>query len=221
MGVLLLCERLDEVIFMGLMELTIPIPECQQAVRLPAGTVDWSEDEFFHFCQINRDLRIERTAKGEIIIMSPASGYSGFQSGEAFSQLKVWATKDGTGAAFDSSTGFLLPTVAMRAPDAAWVRLWRLRKLSRREKEQFIPLCPDFAIEVASPTDRAADLIAKMEEYRTAGLTLGWLILPATKQVEIHTAAGVEVLASPDRVAADPFLPGFTLELGPIWDPPF
>jgi len=206
---------------MGLIEVTIPIPECQQAVRLAAGTVDWSEEEFFHFCQINRDLRIERTAKGEIIIMSPASGYSGFQSGEAFSQLKVWATKDGTGAAFDSSTGFLLPTGGMRAPDAAWVRLSRLRRLSRQEKQRFLPLCPDFAIEVASPSDRAADLIEKMEEYRKAGLPLGWLILPATKQVEIHTAARVDVLASPERITADPVLPGFTLELGPIWEPPF
>jgi hypothetical protein len=93
----------------GNMLLTIPIPEGQETVHLPAGTLDWSEEEFFQFCQANRDLRIERSAKGEIIVMSPAGGYSGFRSGKVFSQLEVWASKDGTGVAFDSSTGFRLP----------------------------------------------------------------------------------------------------------------
>ena len=153
--------------------------------------------------------------------MSPASGYSSFQSGQVFAQLNAWAIKDGTGVAFDSSGGFLLPNGAMRAPDAAWVRLSRLKELSRREKQQFLPLCPDFAIEVASPSDRAADLVEKMEEYRAAGLPLGWLILPATRQVEVHTPDGVNVLESPERLSADPVLPGFTLELELIWSPPF
>src|SRR5205823_14132149 len=112
------------------MQLTIPIPECQQAIRLPAGVVDWSEEELLRFCQANRELRIERSAKGEIIVMSPAGGYSGFQSGKVFSQLEVWAGQDGTGVAFDSSTGFRLPNGAMRSPDAAWVRLSRLDELS-------------------------------------------------------------------------------------------
>jgi hypothetical protein len=101
-----------------MMQLTIPLPECQQSVRLPAGTLQWSEDEFFDFCQANRDLRIERSAKGEIIVMPPAGGYLGYQSGEVFSQLKMWTRKDGTGVAFDSSTGFRLLNGGMRAPDA-------------------------------------------------------------------------------------------------------
>lgn len=154
------------------MRLTIPIPETQQAVHLPPKTLDWTEDEFFEFCQVNRDLRIERSAKGEIIVMSPAGGYSGYQSGEVFSQLRVWAGEDGTGVAFDSSTGFRLPNGGMRAPDAAWVELSRLKRLSRKEKEQFIPLCPDFVIEVASPTDVPSSLREKMDEYRKAGLRL-------------------------------------------------
>jgi len=203
------------------LRLTIPISERQAAVRLPAGVFDWSEDEFFHFCQANRELRIERSAKGEIIVMSPAGGHAGYQSGEVFRQLGNWAVKDKTGVAFDSSTGFLLPNGAMRSPDAAWVRLSRLKKLSRREKEQFIPLCPDFLIEVASPSDGLSDLREKMHEYQESGLPLGWLILPPSTQVEVYALSGVEFLASPQTVSADPALPGFKLELASIWNPSF
>ena len=204
------------------MLLTIRIPEGQETVHLPAGTLAWSEEDFFHFCQANRELRIERSAKGEIIVMSPAGGYSGFQSGKVFSQLEVWAGQDGTGVAFDSSTGFRLPNGAMRSPDAAWVRLSRLDELSHREKEQFIPLCPDFVIEVGSPSDEVSDLREKMQEYMDAGLRLGWLVLPASKEVEIYTpTAEVQLLTSPEAVAGDPVLPGFRLELALVWNPPF
>ena len=109
----------------------------------------------------------------------------------------------------------------MRAPDAAWVQLSRLQKLSRREKEKFIPLCPDFAIEVASPSDTRSDLREKMEEYRQAGLRLGWLILPPSQQVEIYTPGGLQTLDSPETLNGGPVLPGFTLELAFIWNPPF
>ncbi|MGH9395307.1 MAG: Uma2 family endonuclease [Terriglobia bacterium] len=203
------------------MQLTIPIPECQDAVRLPAGMLHWSEDDFFHFCQANRDLRIERSPNGEIIVMSPAGGYASFQNLEVASQLRAWATTDRSGVAFDSSAGFRLPNGAMQSPDAAWVKFARLEKLSRREKEQFIPLCPDFVIEVASPSDDVSSLREKMAEYMGCGLRLGWLILPASTQVEIYTPDRVEMLSSPATISADPVLPGFKLELASIWNPPF
>jgi Uma2 family endonuclease len=203
------------------MQLTIPIPESQDAVRIPAGMLRLSEEEFFGFCRANRDLQIERSAKGEIIVMPPAGGYSGFQNVKVVSQLDAWATKDGSGVVFDSSTGFRLPNGAMRAPDAAWVERARLAKLSRREKEQFIPLCPDFVIEIASPSDDIASLREKMKEYVDCGLHLGWLILPEVTQVEVYTPAGVETLNAPAMIGADPVLPGFKLELAPIWKPPF
>ena len=203
------------------MQLTIPIPEAQRTLRLPPGVVDWSEEEFFRFCQSNRELRIERSAEGEIIVMSPAGGYSGFQNAKVVSQLDAWATKDGSGVAFDSSTGFRLPNGAMWSPDAAWVQLSRLQGLSHREKQQFIPFCPDFVTEVASPLDDVAALREKMEEYRAAGVRLGWLILPESTQVEIYTPAEVRTLTSPDAVSGDPVLPGFRLELALIWSPPF
>ncbi len=203
------------------MQLTIPIPESQNAVRLPRGIINGSEEDFFAFCQANRELRIERSAEGEIIVMSPAGGYPSFQNNYVSSQLFDWATKDGSGIAFDSSAGFILPNGAMRSPDAAWVQLSRLQQLSQREKQRFIPLCPDFVIEVASPSDETAELRRKMEEYRAVGVRLGWLILPDSQQVEIYTLSGTTTLASPDAVSADPVLPGFTLQLGMIWNPPF
>jgi Uma2 family endonuclease len=203
------------------MELTIPIPERQDAFCFPAGILRWTEDEFFHFCQVNRDLRIECSPEGEIIVMPPAGGYSSFQNLEVAGELRSWARKDGTGVAFDSSGGFILPNGAMRSPEAAWVRLARLKKLSRRKKEQFIPLCPDFVIEVASPSDKVSSLRKKMAEYVECGLRLGWLILPALTQVEVYSPAGVETLNSPTSVSADPVLPGFRLELASIWNPPF
>jgi len=203
------------------MQLTIPIPDAQRTLRLPSGVVDWSEEEFFRFCQSNRDLRIERSAEGEIIVMSPAGGYSSFQNAKVVSQLDAWATKDGSGVAFDSSAGFRLPNGAMRSPDAAWVQVSRLQPLSHGEKQRFIPLCPDFVIEVASPSDDVAALREKMEEYRAAGVRLGWLILPESRQVEIYTPAEVRTLTSSDAVSGDPVLPGFRLELALIWSPPF
>jgi Uma2 family endonuclease len=203
------------------MQLTITLPECQEAVRFPARVLNWGEEEFFDFCQANRDLRIERSAKGEVIVMSPAGGYSSFQNLEVASQLRAWATKEGSGVTFDSSAGFRLPNGAMRSPDAAWVQRARLEKLSRHEKERLIPLCPDFVIEVASPSDDISTLREKMREYVGGGLRLGWLILPATTQVEVHSSAGVETLSSPATISAAPVLPGFQLELASIWNPPF
>lgn len=203
------------------MELTIPLPESKDVIRFPAGILLWSEEEFFQFCRANRDLRIERSADGEIIIMSPAGGYSGFQSGEVFSQLKNWTRQDGTGVAFDSSTGFRLPNGAMRSPDAAWVELRRLEKLSSQQKEQFIPLCPDFVIEVASPSDDVSILREKMAEYVACGLRLGWLILPVPAEVGIYTPDRVETLNSPATLTGEPVLPGFKLDLAWVWNPPF
>ncbi len=204
-----------------MMQLHVPIPERQDAVLLPPGVFHWTEEEFFHFCQSNRELRIERSAKGEIIVMSPAGGYAGYQSGAVFGQLREWSVANGTGVAFDSSTGFMLPNGAMRAPDAAWMRLARLQDLTPRQKEQFIPLCPDFVIEVASPSDTQASLRQKMQEYRSCGCELGWLILPATHQVEVYTPSEVTTLSPPETVTADTTVPGFKLDLSSIWKPPF
>ena len=135
-------------------------------------------------------------------------------------RLGIWADHDGTGVVVDSSTGFRLPNGATRSPDAAWVLKSRLERFSIAEQEKFLPLCPDFVIELKFPTDRVADLKIKLQEYVDNGARLGWLLNPEVRQMLVYRPGrAVEVLDHPEAVSADPELPGFVLDLRPIWDP--
>ena len=173
-----------------------------------------TDDQFFELCQINRDLRIERTAQGGLSIMSPAGGDSSALNAEITIQLGTWAKRDGTGRTFDSSGGFVLPDGAVRSPDAAWVSRARLASLTAEQRMQFLPLCPDFVIELRSPTDSLPVLQDKMREYVENGARLGWLVDPPGGQVFVYRPdAPVERLVEPDSVSADPVLRGFCLEM--------
>ena len=177
-----------------------------------------TDDQFFEFCQLNRDMRIERNAKGGIVIMPPAGGDTGRRNAEIALQLGLWAKRDGTGTTFDSSTGFSLPDKAVRSPDAAWVSNARLALLSDEEKKRFLPLCPDFLIELRFPSDYLYDVQNKMHEYRNTGALLGWLIDPEERRVYIYRPhLPIEELEDPDEIAGGPELPGFTLDLREIW----
>ena len=183
---------------------------------------DLSEADFVMLCQANPELRLERTAKGEILIMPPEGGESGYRGQTVGSQLFNWAKRDGRGVVFGSSTGFRLPNGATRSPDAAWVLRSRLSLLSPEQKREFLPLCPDVAIEVRSPTDRMPDLREKMDEYIANGMQLGWLIDPDTRTVYVYRPGlPVEQIDHPPRLASDPELPGLVLELGDVWEPGF
>ena len=201
-----------------------------QKTQAPPDTSEWplvlrlrpavklSENQFLKLCQLNRDLRIERNAEGELLIMPPTGGGSGNRNAEITRQLGNWARRDGTGEFFDSSTGFQLPNTAVRAPDAAWIPRERWEQLSPAEREKFVPLCPDFVIELRSPTDRLRDVHDKMREYIANGTRLGWLLNPPTRQVYIYRpGARVERLDNPERVSGDPVLPGFMLNLRQVW----
>ena len=185
-----------------------------------APAIDMSREQFFQLCQLNRDVRIERNAEGSIAVMTPAGGETGARSGLLFAALYRWAEEDGTGVAFDSSTGFELPNGAVRAPDAAWVLRRRLARLSPEDKERFLPLCPDFVIELLSPSDSRATARRKMEEYRANGARLGWLVDPARRQVAIYRTDG-SVEQRTDMVIGETVLPGFSLDLAAVWEPPF
>lgn len=179
---------------------------------------EMSRDQFFDFCQRNPDVPFERTAEGDLVIMTPAGSESGRQNMQLSIQLGVWSNQDGTGIAFDSSTGFWLPSGAMRSPDAAWVRRERWEALSRDDREKFAPLAPDFVAELRSKNDRSAQLRAKMQEYAANGVRLGWLIDPVERRVEIYRPGQpATIVESPSQIAADPELPGFTLDLTKIW----
>ena len=176
-----------------------------------------TDDQFFELCRINRELRIERTAQGGLSITSPAGGDSSAQNAEITTQLVVWAKRDGTGRAFDSSGGFKLPNGAVRSPDAAWVGRARLASLTAGQRMKFLPLCPDFVVELRSPTDDLPSLRDKMREYVENGARLGWLVDPLGDQVFVYRPdSPVERLEAPARVSADPVLPGFRLEMDEI-----
>jgi len=182
--------------------------------------IEITDDEFFAFCQLNRDLRFERTAEGDIIVMAPTGGETGNRNADITAQLVTWTKRDGTGAAFDSSTGFKLPNGADRSPDGSWVRKSRLAALTHEQKIKFLPLCPDFVIELLSPTDALSITQAKMTEYIENGLQLGWLIDPEMRQVHIYRPhQAVAILDNVMEIAADPELPGFVLDLREIWEP--
>lgn len=179
---------------------------------------DWTEDEFFEFAQLNRDLRLELDAQGELIVMPPTGGQTGDRNAELTMQLRQWAKRDGTGTTFDSSTGFRLPNKAVRSPDAAWVKREQLDKLTTGERQKFIPLCPAFVIELRSPTDKLRTVQAKMREYIANGAQLGWLIDPQQHRVYIYRPdAPVEELNQPETISGETVLSGFTLDLREIW----
>ena len=132
-------------------------------LNMPSEFV-FNEDAFYDFCRANADLRIERTAEGEIIVMPPTGWETGDRNAELTTQIRLWAKADGRGAAADSSAGFILPNGAERAPDASWVRRERLAQLAAEQRRKFAPLCPDFVVELMSPSDKLPVVKAKLEE---------------------------------------------------------
>ena len=180
--------------------------------------IDLSDDQLYEFSRINRDLRIERNAQGEVTIMSPTGGETGNRNAEIGLQLRLWAKSDGTGTTFDSSTGFRLPNGAVRSPDAAWISYARLNTLTNEQREKFIPLCPDFVVELLSPTDILNEVRAKMQEYIENGARLGFLIDRAERRVYIYRPdTPVDERIEPSTVSGDPVLPGFELSMAEIW----
>ncbi|MFE1746078.1 Uma2 family endonuclease [Coleofasciculus sp. H7-2] len=187
-------------------------------LRMPSE-FQMTEEQFFEFCQINSDLSIERNQFGEISIMPPTGGTTGNRSGSIFGELYIWAKQDGTGICFDSSTGFKLSTGAERSPDASWMKLERWNALSPEQQEKFAPICPDFVVELRSPSDNLQPLKEKMLEYmKEDGVQLGWLIDRKNRQVYIYRPGQeVECLENPATVSGDRVLPGFVLNMSKVW----
>ena len=186
-------------------------------VNFPA-IASMTHRQFYEFCQANRDLRIERTATGDVIVMPPAFSDTGNRNLNIAAQLWNWTEQDGTGIAFDSSAGFTLPNGATRSPDASWIRSDRWNALSEEQKASFAPICPDFAIELRSSSDSLSSLQAKMQEYIVNGALLGWLIDRKNRTVHIYRPdRAPQILDNPEIVSGDPDLPGFVLKLSRIW----
>jgi Uma2 family endonuclease len=183
-----------------------------------APVLRMTDNQLLRLCVLNKELQIERDAEGNLIIMAPEGLSSGSGNAELLGIFHAWAKRDGKGRVLGSSAGFILPNGAMRAPDVSWVRKEKLKKLSKKERDQFPHLVPDFVIELLSPSDTRRRLLAKMEEYITHGVQLGWMIDPRRKRVHVYKPRRApEVLENPEWVSGDPLLKGFRLHLPDLW----
>lgn len=197
---------------------TAVTPEPREPLKLNVRGIILTDEQFELLCRENPELRLELTAQKELVIMPPTGSESGWRSGEVFFSLTAWAKQDRTGLSFDSSTGFTLPNGAIRSPDASWVKRERWDALTKDQRVKFAPLCPDFVVEVCSPTDKLFDLHEKMREYLDNGACLGWLIDPSEKRVHVYRPDHpVETLDDPISVSGDPVLPGFVLTVHELW----
>ncbi len=177
-----------------------------------------SDEQFYEFCRSNPELRIERLATGEAIVMPPAFSDTGNRNFKIAQQVGNWADEDGTGETFDSSAGFTLPNGATRSPDVAWIRLERWQQLSEEQKASFAPICPDFVVELRSSSDALNRLQDKMTEYIENGMRLGLLVDRKNRTVHIYRPKQApKILENPDVVNCDPELPGFSLKMARIW----
>lgn len=182
-----------------------------------APFIQMTDDQFFELCQHHGDYRFERNTSGALIIMAPAGGETSRRNSDITTQLGLWNKKNKLGIVFDSSGGFKLPNGADRSPDASWVRLERWNTLTPEQRQKFLPLCPDFVVELRSPSDNLNKLQEKMQEYIVNGTLLGWLIDPQTQQVEIYRLGQpTEVLVSPSRLVGEDVLLNFELDLSEI-----
>jgi Uma2 family endonuclease len=194
---------------------TVPLPiDVSSLMTLPK----MSDAQFYEFCRTNPELRIERNANGEVIVMPPAFSDTGNRNIKISAQVQNWADEDGTGEAFDSSAGFTLPNGATRSPDTAWILADRWHALSPEQQASFAPIVPDFVIELRSASDTLSGLQEKMQEYVEQGVRLGLLIDRKNRKVHVYRPGREpEILDNPEVVNCEPELSGFGLKMAKIW----
>lgn len=176
-----------------------------------------THEQFQQIAAVNRDLRLERTATGELIVMPPTGSEIGKNNQDLSGQLWLWNRQTKLGLVFDSSSGFHLINSAIRSPDASWVKLERWQALTPEEQQGFAPLCPDFVVELRSKSDNLQPLREKMREYLANGATLEWLIDRNNCKVEIYRQnQDVEILDHPNTLSGENILPGFVLDLAEV-----
>ncbi|MDX2178575.1 MAG: Uma2 family endonuclease [Bryobacteraceae bacterium] len=192
----------------------LPTEEILLSFRLP----ELSDDQFFDMCAENGELRIERSANGEVTIMPGTGWETGDRNAELTYQVRLWTKTDRRGRVGDSGTMFRIPNGAMRSPDVGWVRRERLESVSPEQRKRFLPLCPDFVIELTSPSDRLREVRRKMEEWMENGCQFGLLVHPPKREVHIYRPTGVEIVTNPDEVRCEAPVDGLVLDLKPVWD---
>ena len=196
-----------------------PAIELDTPVRvvLNVRSLGLTDDQFLRLCSDNRDFRIEMSAQGELIIMPPPGSMTGRRNLVILQRLANWAEQDGTGVGFGTDTGFTLPNGAKRGPDAAWMSRERWNRIPEEQQEKLAPVCPDFVVELRSPSDRLSDVQAKMEEYIANGARLGWLLDPFDNCATIYWPGQLpERIENPTIIYGDPVLPGFQFDFREI-----
>lgn len=197
---------------------SIELPEHEPVRLVFDSEYHLSEEDYLAFCLANPGVRCERTAEGEIVIVPSAGGEGAYRSGDALGQLSNWADREGAGKAFDSSVEFLLPDGSALSPDASWVSNESLERLSWEQRREFLRLCPEFVIEVMSPSDRLKPAKAKMERWIENGVQLGWLIDGDHQTIYVYRAGRNPVTRrGAQELAAEGPVKGFVLQLGAIW----
>ena len=195
--------------------------EVKPEVVLPPVALRWplSDAQFAELCHLNPDLCLEYTSTGDLIIMPPTGGETSERNASLTADFVHWNRTSGAGVVYDSSAGFILPNGAKRSPDVAWVLRARRDALTAEARRGFVPLCPDFVLELRSPTDRLSTLQDKMQEYVDNGARLGWLIDPGERVVYVYRPEhDVERLENPETLSGEEVLPGFELRLVGMWD---
>ena len=185
-----------------------------------AITLHWplTDDQFAKLCHLNPEMRFESTSTGDLIIMPPTGSETGERNADLTADFVIWNRASGAGAVYDSSSGFILPNGARRSPDVSWVSLERRNVFTAEQRQSFLPICPDFVLELRSPSDRLATLQDKMQEYLDNGARLGWLIDPIERVVYVYRPReAVERLETPGELSGESVLPGFVLRLGAVW----
>ena len=182
------------------------------------SVIDLSDEQFFQLCRKNSDLRFERNVQGDITIMAPAGSQTSAQNSDINADLVFWNRRTKLGIVFDSSGGFKLPNGSDRSPDASWVLMGRWEALTSEQRSRFAPICPDFVMELMSPSDNLKVTQAKMQEYQDNGARLGWLINRKDREVEVYwIGKPKEVLQNPSSLSGEDVLPDFVLSLAEIW----
>ncbi len=180
--------------------------------------IDMTDEQFYELCRANPDVKLERNAIGELIVMAPTGGETGSYNSEINAEFVIWNRQTRLGKVFDSSTCFKLPNGGERSPDVAWVELDRWNTLSREQQRKFPPIAPDFVLELLSPSDSLEKTQAKMQEYLRNGVRLGWLIDRDHRYVEIYRInQPVEVLHEPEQLFGEAVLPGLILDMSIVW----
>ena len=178
-----------------------------------------TSEHFEQLCQLNPELKLETNSKGELIVMSPTGYETGKNNADLIIQFGIWNRKYQLGFVCDSSTGFVLPNQAIRSPDVSWIAKERVTNLSKKEKNKFLHLVPDFVLELMSPSDNLQNTQNKMQEYLDNGAKLGWLINSQQQQVEIYRPGKLkEVLNKPSSLSGENILPKLIIELDFIWE---